>query len=141
MNRNASILICDDDEDDLYLVKSILNDTKFGKQTIYLNNGADLLEYLHSHTKETSIGLILLDLNMPKVDGREILKIIKTNPEFRKIPVIILTTSNSPQDIDKCYELGANCYMTKPSSYEGLDDAIKTLSKFWLELSHLPIKK
>jgi two-component system, response regulator len=141
MNRNASILICDDDEDDLYLVKSIFNDTKFSNQTVYLKNGAELLEYLQNQKKDTSVGLVLLDLNMPKIDGREALKIIKSNPEFRRIPVVILTTSNAPQDIEKCYELGANCFMTKPSSYEGLNDAIKTLSKFWLELSYLPIKR
>jgi two-component system, response regulator len=141
MNRNASILICDDDEDDLYLVKSIFNDTKFSNQTVYLKNGAELLEYLQNKKKETSVGLVLLDLNMPKMDGRETLKIIKNNPEFRRIPVVILTTSNAPQDIEKCYELGANCFMTKPSSYEGLNDAINTLSKFWLELSYLPIKR
>lgn len=141
MNRNASIVICDDDEDDLYLVKSIFNDTKFSNQTVYLKNGTELLEYLQNQKKETSVGLVLLDLNMPKMDGRETLKIIKSNPEFRRIPVVILTTSNAPQDIEKCYELGANCFMTKPSSYEGLNDAIKTLSKFWLELSYLPIKR
>lgn len=141
MNRNASILICDDDEDDLYLVKSIFNDTKFSNQTVYLKDGAELLEYLQNQKKDTSVGLILLDLNMPKIDGREALKIIKSNLEFRRIPVIILTTSNAPQDIEKCYELGANCFITKPSSYEGLNDAIKTLSKFWLELSYLPIKR
>lgn len=141
MNRNASILICDDDEDDLYLVKSVFNDTKFSNQIVYLKNGVELLEHLQNHKNETSIGLILLDLNMPKMDGREALKIIKSNAEFRRIPVIILTTSNSPQDIYQCYELGANCFITKPSSYEGLNDAIKTLSKFWLELSYLPIKR
>ncbi len=141
MNRNASILICDDDEDDLYLIKSIFNDTKFSNQTVYLKNGTELLEYLQNQKKETSVGLVLLDLNMPKMDGRETLRIIKNNPEYRRIPVVILTTSNAPQDIEKCYELGANCFMTKPSSYEGLNDAIKTLSKFWLELSYLPIKR
>ncbi|GGD46416.1 response regulator [Emticicia aquatilis] len=141
MNRNASILICDDDEDDLYLVKSIFNDTKFSNQTVYLKNGAELLEYLQNQKKDTSVGLVLLDLNMPKMDGRETLRLIKNNPELRRIPVVILTTSNAPQDIEKCYELGANCFMTKPSSYEGLNDAIKTLSKFWLELSYLPIKR
>ncbi len=141
MNRNASILICDDDEDDLYLVKSVFNDTKFGNQTVYLKNGVELLDYLQNNKDETSVGLVLLDLNMPKMDGRETLKMIKSNPEFRRIPVIILTTSNSPQDIHQCYELGANCFITKPSSYEGLNDAIKTLSKFWFELSHLPIKR
>ncbi len=141
MNRNASILICDDDEDDLYLVKSVFNDTKFSNQTVYLKNGIELLDYLQNQKNETAVGLVLLDLNMPKMDGREALKIIKSNPEFRRIPVIILTTSNSPQDIHQCYELGANCFITKPSSYEGLNDAIKTLSKFWFELSHLPIKR
>ncbi len=141
MNRNASILICDDDEDDLYLVKSVFNDTKFGNQTVYLKNGVELLNYLQNYKGETSIGLILLDLNMPKMDGRETLKVIKNTAEFRHIPVVILTTSNAPQDIEQCYELGANCFITKPSSYEGLNDAIKTLSKFWLELSYLPIKR
>ncbi len=68
------------------------------------------------------------------------LKIIKNNNDLRRIPVVVLTTSNSPKDIEQCYALGANCFMTKPSSYEGLNDAMKTLRKFWFELSHLPIK-
>ena len=141
MNRNASILICDDDEDDLYLVKSVFDDTKFGNHTVYLKNGVELLDYLKNNKNDTSVGLVLMDLNMPKMDGREALKMIKNSPEFKHIPVIILTTSNSPQDIHQCYELGANCFITKPSSYEGLSDAIQTLSKFWFELSHLPVKR
>jgi two-component system, response regulator len=140
MNKNATIIICDDDEDDLFLLQSVLDDIDFKNKTTYLKNGLELVEHLQEYKQETSIGLILLDLNMPKMDGREALKIIKNNVNLRRIPVIILTTSNSPQDIEQCYALGANCFITKPSSYEGLNDAMKTLRKFWFELSHLPIK-
>jgi two-component system, response regulator len=140
MNKNATIIICDDDEDDLFLLQSVLDDIDFKNKTTYLKNGLELVEHLQDYKQKTSIGLILLDLNMPKMDGREALKIIKNNNELRRIPVIVLTTSNSPQDIEQCYALGANCFMTKPSSYEGLNDAMTTLRKFWFELSHLPIK-
>lgn len=140
MNKNATIIICDDDEDDLFLIKSVFEDIEFNNQTFYLKNGLELIQQLKSNEKNTSVGLILLDLNMPKMDGREVLEAIKSDPAFRHIPVVILTTSSSPQDVEQCYELGANCFITKPSSYDELSDAIGTLVKFWIELSHLPIK-
>jgi two-component system response regulator len=136
MNKNATIIICDDDEDDLFLLKSVLDDINVKNQTTFLKNGLELIEYLQ---QKSHIGLVLLDLNMPKMDGREALKIIKNNVELRHIPIVVLTTSNSPKDIEQCYALGANCFMTKPSSYEGLNDAVSTLTKYWLQLSHLPL--
>jgi two-component system, response regulator len=107
INKNASVLICDDDDDDVFLIKSVLEDIQFNNNITYLKNGVE----------------------------------IKANPKLSKIPVVILTTSDTQQDIDQCYALGANSYITKPSSYEELYDAIDTLIKFWFGLSQLPINR
>ncbi|CAH0996053.1 Response regulator rcp1 [Emticicia aquatica] len=140
MNRNVRVIICDDDEDDLFLIKSVLEDIQFKNQTVFLKNGFEVMETLQKNDRDATVGLILLDLNMPKMDGREVLKAIKSNPDYCRIPVVILTTSGSPQDIEQCYALGANCFISKPSSYDGLNDVIATLSKFWIDLCHLPVR-
>jgi two-component system, response regulator len=141
INKNASVLICDDDDDDVFLIKSVLEDIQFNNNITYLQNGVELIDHLNYKVEDATVGLILLDLNMPKKNGREALKEIKANPKLRRIPVVILTTSDTQQDIDQCYALGANSYITKPSSYEELYDAIDTLIKFWFGLSQLPINR
>ena len=141
INKNTTVIICDDDEDDVFLIKSVMEEIDFSNRVTCLKNGLELLEHLNKHKNEPAIGLILLDLNMPKMDGREVLKEIKNNPAFRRIPVVILTTSSSPQDIDQCYALGANSFITKPSSYDELHDAVATLIKFWIDLSQLPVNR
>lgn len=130
MYSSKHILIADDDEDDLFLVKSALDDSKFTGKTNYVSNGVELLNFLNENNTEQPT-LILLDLNMPKKDGREALIELRQNPAFADVTVIIFTTSNSPDDIQKCYENGANCYISKPCSFDGL---VKTMSKilnFW----------
>lgn len=138
MNQKAIILIADDDEDDCFLVQSALEACCLVNPTVFVSNGLDLLDYLRKD-EEQPVGLILLDLNMPRMDGREALKVLKSDVQLRKIPVVVLTTSKAQRDVDECYELGANCYIAKPDSFEIFNDTISTLVKFWINLSQLPI--
>lgn len=142
VNKHAKVIICDDDEDDLFLIKSILEEMEFSHPTAYFHNGLELMDMLQLKigTGDHHIGLILLDLNMPKMDGRETLHLLKSNPAYKRIPVVILTTSSSPKDVDLCYALGANSFITKPSSYDELSDVVNTTIKYWIDLSHLPSK-
>ncbi|GAB3507494.1 response regulator [Emticicia fontis] len=133
-----SILIVDDDEDDKFLLKSAFEESGIEAPLSFVDNGQELMDFLHKAKKLPSI--ILLDLNMPKKDGREALKEIKENPKFRSIPILILTTSNSPEDIRNCYFLGANCFITKPSTFEGLMRVIGELNKFWFNIASIPTK-
>ncbi|PLK42203.1 MULTISPECIES: response regulator [Emticicia] len=133
-----SILIADDDEDDKFLLKSAFEESGIEAPLSFVDNGQELVDFLHKAKKLPSI--ILLDLNMPKKDGREALKEIKENPKFRSIPILILTTSNSPEDIKNCYFLGANCFITKPSTFEGLMKMIGELNKFWFNIASIPTK-
>ena len=139
MNKNAIILIADDDSDDCYLVKSAFEDCKIDNPLVFAHNGLEAFDYLKlPQTDEKRVGLIILDLNMPKMDGRETLKRLKSDPRWQRIPVIVMTTSKAPDDIYQCYELGANCYVTKPSSFDELADTIATMGKFWLRMALLP---
>ena len=141
MKKKSVILIADDDSDDCYLVRLAFEDCKIDNPIIFFKNGLELVDYMNTHEKlmeERAIGLIILDLNMPKMDGRETLSNLKSSPFWRKIPVVVITTSNSTEDIDKCYDLGVNSYITKPNSYEALNDAIRTMVKLWLDYAQLP---
>ncbi|PWK25168.1 CheY-like chemotaxis protein [Arcicella aurantiaca] len=141
MNRRRTILIADDDEDDRFLVKSALEDCQITCSVKYVENGVEVINYLENGEGGTEIhkpSLILLDLNMPKKDGREALREIKNNPELRSIPVIILTTSKATEDVNLCYGLGANGYIVKPNSFSELANTLKILTKFWLDVVTLP---
>lgn len=138
MNKLATILIADDDEDDIFLMQSALSEYGISNPTAIFNDGMALLDYLRQ-PKEAKVGLILLDLNMPRMDGRETLKILKSEAKLRKIPVVVMTTSKSQEDIEDCYSLGANCYIVKPASFDAFNDTIFTLVKFWIDLSKLPV--
>ncbi|WP_428653135.1 response regulator [Runella sp.] len=139
MNKQATILIADDDADDRFLLQSVFDDCGLVNPTVYVKDGIELIEYIRRSNNEYLVGLILLDLNMPKMDGREVLKILKSEPHLRKIPVVVLTTSKAEQDINDCYDLGANCYIAKPSSFDVFNDTITTLIKFWIKLTQLPV--
>jgi two-component system response regulator len=139
MNRQRTILIADDDEDDRFLVKSALEDCQITCSVKYVENGVEVINYLENGRAEFhKPSLILLDLNMPKKDGREALREIKNNPELRSIPVIILTTSKAAEDVNLCYGLGANGYIVKPNSFSELANTLKILTKFWLDVVTLP---
>lgn len=139
MNKQATILIADDDADDRFLLQSVFDECGMTNPTVYVKDGLELIEYIRHSNNGYLVGLILLDLNMPRMDGREVLKILKSEPHLRKIPVVVLTTSKAEKDINDCYDLGANCYIAKPSSFDVFNDTITTLIKFWVKLTQLPV--
>jgi len=139
-----SILIADDDADDRELIKAAFDENSTQHQVNFVENGEELLLYLKrcgqcaDETLHPLPHIILLDLNMPKKDGREALKEIKADTLFKSIPVIILTTSQEEKDITTSYELGVNSYIIKPVTYSGLVEFTSVLSKYWFEIAELP---
>lgn len=137
------ILMADDDEDDRMMTEKAMKKNRLANEIKFTVDGEDLMDYLYcrkSYTHETAPApdLILLDLNMPKKDGIEALKEIKSNKDFKSIPVIVLTTSSAEEDIIKSYELGVNSFITKPVTFEGLVKVIKEIDNYWFELVKLP---
>jgi CheY-like chemotaxis protein len=138
------ILIADDDEEDRMLVKEALEENRLKNDLRFVDNGEELMDYLHNKgkygdkEKYPRPGLILLDLNMPKKDGREALKEIKADQDLKVIPVVILTTSKAEEDILKTYDLGVSSFITKPVTFSSLVDTMRTLSKYWFEIVALP---
>lgn len=137
------ILMADDDEDDFLLTQRALKKSRLINQLIRVSDGEELLDYLRqkgkynkSNTKLPSF--ILLDLNMPRMDGREALKEIKSDPELKDIPVVVFTTSKAEEDIIKSYKLGVNSFVTKPVTFDSLIDVMKSLGNYWLEIVELP---
>ncbi|MCC9166851.1 response regulator [Pontibacter harenae] len=143
-NRPIIILIADDDAEDRMLVKEALEESRLTNQMQFVENGEELMDYLHNRGKYSDKkkypvpGLILLDLNMPKKDGREALKEIKSEDHLRLIPVVVLTTSKAEEDILRTYDLGVSSFITKPVTFVALVDVMKTLSKYWFEIVELP---
>lgn len=141
----GAILLVDDDPDDRFLTEEALRESKLVHTVVSVEDGEELMDYLYRRGKYSGDGsncpkpaIILLDLNMPKKDGREALKEIKAHPLFRHIPIVILTTSKAEEDIFRSYELGVNSFITKPVSFDVLVDNMKTLIKYWFEIVDLP---
>ena len=145
--KSMVILMADDDADDRLLAKDALNECKITNALHFVENGEELLDYLRQKGKYASLantprpGLILLDLNMPRKDGREALQEIKADPKLRSIPVVVLTTSKAETDISRIYELGANSFITKPVSFDALIKVMSDLVHYWFELVELPPQK
>ena len=146
-SKSIVILMADDDADDRLLAKDALAECRLANELHFVENGEELLDYLHRRGKYANLanaprpGLILLDLNMPKKDGRESLKEIKDDPRLRTIPVVVLTTSQADTDISRIYELGANSFITKPVSFDSLVEVMKILGRYWFEIVELPTRK
>jgi CheY-like chemotaxis protein len=142
--RPITILLTDDDEEDLQMTLEALRESRLGNDLRTTRDGEELMDYLFHRGRyadpsdSPTPGLILLDLNMPKKDGREALAEIKANPELRKIPVIVLTTSKAEEDIFRSYDLGVNSFITKPVTFAGLVEAKRVLSQYWFEIVNLP---
>jgi CheY-like chemotaxis protein len=139
-----TILMADDDVDDRMLTKEALEESRVRNNLYFVEDGEELLDYLNRRGKFTDAeqsprpGLILLDLNMPRKDGREALREIKANPDLRRIPVVIMTTSKAEEDIFRSYDLGANSFITKPVTFERLVELMRTLGQYWIEFVELP---
>ena len=135
------IIIAEDDADDRYLMKTALQESGITGVVEYVENGVELISYLESLNKEDGVvnypKFILLDLNMPKMDGREVLKKMKTHEEFRKIPVIIFSTTKNQMEVNRCYDLGANSYIVKPVSYDTLVTTVKEIWSYWFNTATL----
>jgi len=142
--RPITILLADDDAEDRMLAKDALQESRLSNGVHFVEDGEELLDYLlhkgkySNAEKHPTPGLILLDLNMPKKDGREALKEIKANAHLKHIPVVVLTTSKAEEDILKTYNLGVNSFITKPVTFESLVNVMKTLCKYWFEIVELP---
>ena len=147
LSKSIVILMADDDADDRLLAKDALTECRLANDLHFVEDGEELLDYLQRRGKYTLLstaprpGLILLDLNMPKKDGREALKEIRADPDLRKIPVVVLTTSKADTDIGRIYELGANSFISKPVSFDSLVEVMKILGRYWFEVVELPVKK
>jgi len=142
--RPITILLADDDEEDRMLTNDALNESRVVNDLRFVEDGEDLLDYLYrrgKYTAETAPrpGLILLDLNMPRKDGREALKEIKADPDLRRIPIVVLTTSKAEEDIYRTYDLGANSFIAKPVKFESLVALMKEIKRYWIEIVELPI--
>ena len=142
--KPITILMADDDSEDRMLAQEALDESRLLNELSFVEDGQELLDYLFNHGKYAdkkkypTPGIILLDLNMPKKDGREALKEIKAEKRLRSIPIIVLTTSKAEKDILSTYDLGVSSFITKPVSFEGLVDVMKTLNKYWFEIVELP---
>jgi CheY-like chemotaxis protein len=143
-SKKITMLIAEDDEDDRLLIAEALEENPLLNDRYFVENGEELMDYLHhrgSYTDETSFprpNLILLDLNMPKKDGREALKEIKSDPYLRSIPIVILTTSQAEEDIFRSYDLGVSSFITKPLTFDVLVKVMKKLTEYWFTIVELP---
>ncbi len=139
-----TILIADDDPEDRELTRDALQECRLANEVHFVRDGEELMEYLRREGPYANLieqplpGLILLDLNMPRKDGREALKEIKSDRDLRRIPVVVLTTSKADEDILRTYDLGVNSYVTKPVTFDSLVETLKVLGKYWFEIVVLP---
>lgn len=145
MNAPAKpvILMADDDDDDRLLAQDALVESRVDGDLHFVENGEELMDYLCHRGKYTDSdaprpGLILLDLNMPRKDGREALREIKASAELRRIPIVVLTTSKADTDVGAIYELGANSFISKPFQFEAFVDVMKVLGQYWFRTVELP---
>jgi len=144
--NNIVILMADDDEDDQLMARDAFETNRLHNVLYFVKDGIELMDYLRRQgnfsdpSTSPRPGLILLDLNMPLMDGREALKEIKSDPELHSIPVVVLTTSSAEEDIIKTYEYGVNSFITKPVTFQGLVEAIKQIGIYWFEIVELPDK-
>ncbi|TLS69275.1 response regulator [Mariprofundus erugo] len=139
-----TILMADDDPEDRMLAEEALEEARLANDLRFVEDGEELIDYLKRRGKfadpkdSPRPGLILLDLNMPRKDGREALEEIKADPMLKTLPVVILTTSEADEDILRSYDLGASSYITKPVTFDGLVNIMRALKVYWFEIVELP---
>lgn len=142
-----TILMAEDDPDDRFLAQEALEEARLANDLHFVRNGEELMDYLYRRgeyvapTTAPRPGLILLDLNMPRKDGRQALREIKADRDLRRIPVVVLTTSKAEEDILRSYDMGASAYITKPVTFESLVAVMRAVGEFWFEIVQLPVEE
>lgn len=139
----AYILVAEDDADDRFLLETAFAEKGYTETLVFVENGVELMEFLKNLLTDPirtgdMPGFILLDLNMPKKDGREVLKELKEDLRFKKIPVVVFTTTKNETEINRCYELGANTYIVKPVGFESLLKTIEDIRSYWFTTAQIP---
>ena len=144
---SITILMADDDADDRLMAQEAFEEAHLANELYFVEDGEALLDYLYHRGKYAAVGaapepgLILLDLNMPKKDGREALKEIKADPALRHLPIVVLTTSKAEEDILRTYDLGVNSFIAKPVTFAGLVELVQPLTHYWFEIVTLPPRR
>jgi CheY-like chemotaxis protein len=140
----VAILMADDDPDDRLLARDAFAEARMENRLLFVEDGEEVIEYLNRRGKYRDAerypmpGLILLDLNMPRRDGREVLAEIKTDPAFKHIPVVVLTTSRAEEDVMRSYRCGGNSYIVKPVTFRELTEVVREIGRYWLGVVDLP---
>lgn len=143
LKRSVDILLVDDNPGDARLAKEALRENVLRNRLHHVENGVKAMEFLERkgmHANAPLPDLMLLDLNMPKMDGREVLERVKQDEQLKRIPVVVLTVSSADEDIYRSYDLHANCYLTKPIDLDEFMDVVRLINRFWLEAATLPPK-
>jgi CheY-like chemotaxis protein len=145
IRKDIVIVVAEDDDDEFMLTKEALDACGMEGAIHRMKDGEELMDYLVQRGRDVTVpfrrpAIILMDLNMPRKDGRTALHEIKTHADLSSIPVVVLTNSNSPSDVDKCYQLGANTYICKPCGFKEFLDVLKTVRRYWFESAKLPVK-
>jgi two-component system, chemotaxis family, response regulator Rcp1 len=141
MTETINVLLVEDNAADVDLTREMLSSTKFNIKLFVATDGVEAIDYLNGAGSWSEPGhptLVLLDLNLPRKDGRQVLAVLKNHDELRRIPVVILSSSNSKKEITSCYHLGANCYIVKPVELQAYRAIVRTLEDFWLGSAELP---
>lgn len=147
MTNQLSILVADDDADDRLLLKDALEESRLANEVVFVEDGVELMDYLHRRNGYADLAnkplpaFILLDLNMPRKDGREALMEIKADPTLKRIPVVVLTTSKADEDLCRTYDLGVNSFINKPVTFDSLVGIMRTVTDYWLQIVNLPPDK
>lgn len=141
MNKPVHILLVEDNEDDIIILKEVLTKHKIGQDLSTVRDGDEALDYIFKKGLYSDVitpDLILLDLNLPRKNGMEVLKEVRSHGTYKYLPIIVLSTSSSPDDITESYEKHANCFITKPSDILSLDSMVQEIKSFWLKTAQLP---
>jgi CheY-like chemotaxis protein len=141
--KDVHILLVEDNEGDIVLTKEAFSEAEIKNKVSVVRDGEVAINFLNDTVENEALcpDLVLLDINLPKIDGKEVLQYIKTHQRLKKIPVIMLTTSSSASDIADSYDSLANCFISKPASVDDFFDVVKMIEKFWLTIVQLPSKK
>jgi two-component system, response regulator len=131
------ILVAEDDADDRFLIQTAFEEKGYSDKLEFVENGIELLSYLSDSSKEAMPRIILLDLNMPKKDGREVLLELKQHRLFKRIPIVVFTTTKNEKEIARCYDLGANTYIVKPTTFEELLFIVEQIHSYWLNAAEI----